>query len=69
MISLHYAEEVRAACELLYNLAAVQVENGQHPHAPIVLDWLEHVGAVAARLGGDLSRPAAQPLPPAGVMQ
>lgn len=72
MITFAYAEQIRAACELLYDLAAVQVENDQHPHAPIVLEWLDHVGAVAARcVGGELAshQRSVLTLPPAGGMQ
>ena len=69
MISTQYAEDVRAACEVLYGIASDQVQNSHHPHALIVLEWLDRVGAVAASLGGDLSRPDALTQPPAGVMQ
>jgi hypothetical protein len=41
-------EKVRAACELLHDLATVQHENGNHPDAGVVVQWLDHVGRVAA---------------------
>lgn len=72
MISLDYAEGVRAACELLHDLAILQAQNDQHPLALHAAAWLDHVGAVAAGLAqGVAKRPAtgAPTLPPFGVMQ
>lgn len=69
MISFAYAESIRAACELLHDLATHQAQNHQHPLAPIAAQWLDHVGAVAAREGCAVALPHALTLPPAGVMQ
>ena len=62
-------EQVRAACELLHDLACVQAENGNHPDAHIAAQWLNHVGAVAAREGGPAPRGVVHALPPSGVLQ
>jgi len=62
-------EQVRAACELLHELASVQAENGNHPDAETAAIWLDHVGMVAAREGGPASRGVVHALPPSGVLQ
>ncbi len=72
MISPELAEDIRAACELLHDLATLQAENRQHPLASTAALWLDHVGAVAAgHAQGLAQRPACDPLtlPPPGMLQ
>lgn len=67
-----YAEQVRAACELLYEIAARQAQHGKHPAAPYAVDWLNHVGAVAAGLAqwqAQRTAPDLRTLPTVGGMQ
>ncbi|MFM2050408.1 MAG: hypothetical protein RL682_899 [Pseudomonadota bacterium] len=61
-------EEVRAACELLHDIASHQADNDLHPLAKTASRWLDHVGAVAAR-EGCAGAPSATLMPTPGVMQ
>jgi hypothetical protein len=61
-------EQVRAACELLHDIATHQAENELHPLAQTAAKWLDHVGAVAAR-EGCAGAPSATVMPPCGVTQ
>lgn len=62
-------EQIRAACELLHDLATAQVERDNHPLAKTAAQWLDHVGAVAAWEGGPALRGVVHALPPSGVLQ
>jgi len=61
-------EQVRDACELLQDLAIAQVQNNHHPDAATVVQWLDHVGRVAARESGACADVAAAP-PHGGYLQ
>ena len=61
-------EQVRAACELLHDLASAQVERDNHPLAKTAAQWFDHVGAVAAREGCACA-PFAVTLPTSGMLQ
>jgi len=67
-------EEIRAACEVLHDLALAQVEQANYPDASTVAAWLDHVGSVAAvqgtRAGALLAGcESVYVLPPCGALQ
>jgi len=55
-------EQVRAACELLHEMATVQAQRGLHPDAGAACRWLDHIGGVAAYEAAAAAAPADTPV-------